>query len=113
MKPSKFGLFICLTIIAFTASFAAMFIGFFEGPQIAHYINLISFSLVIILLFGLIFNLIRRPDFAKKQYGIILLLFFGLSITFIANIAFAKFRYGYSSWEYKSITKIEFVDRRK
>ncbi len=114
MTSTKLVIVTCLTALAFITSIGSFFIGFFEGPQIAHYINLTSLTLATVLIFALVISAFRKEnEVFKRQPVLFVILILGISITLFVNITFINIRYGYSNWKYKNIFEMQFVDWSK
>jgi hypothetical protein len=96
-----------LTIIAIATSLISVFIGFFEGPQTAHYINLVSLVLTIIVSYKLAASLFKDgKEIIGSNLGRLVFLVLGLLIHLMISVTFINICYGYG-WEYKDILMVE------
>ena len=88
-------------LIILTAS--SLFISFFEGPQIGHYINLFSIIITIWLTvrFVKIYSVKIREIWITNRIKMILGTF-GLILQLSIAFTIISIRYGYTNWIYKN-----------
>ena len=102
------GLNFFLATAAGVLTFCSIFIGFFEGPQTAHYINLTAMLIAIGQGTVLMYRLRVRKDLFNHFQKHVIFLFFTVAANLLISAALIQSRYGYSNWGYKNLLEMEF-----
>lgn len=88
-------------------SLGAFFIGFFEGPQIGHYVNISTLILNSILILKFVKG--NKTQLLKawneNRFKLILVIF-GILIHLFIAITFILVKYGYTNWIYTNPIKL-------
>ncbi len=93
--------YIILISVLIFLTIGSLFIGFFEGPQIAHYINIISVISNIVLTLRFVQN--NKSKFRQAWYENrtkLILATFGTIVHLCIAITFISIKYGYTNWTY-------------
>ena len=95
--------YIILISVLIFLTIGSLFIGFFEGPQIGHYINIISVisTIWLTLKFG-INNKSKFQQIWDENRTKLILATFGILLHLSIASTFMIVKYGYSNWSYKN-----------
>ena len=95
--------FIILISTLIFLSICSIFFGTFSGPQIGHYINVISLTITIALTFKFLINHISKfKQTWEENRGRFVLGIIAILIHFTLAFSFIALRYGYTNWIYKN-----------
>jgi Ca2+/H+ antiporter len=93
--------YIILISVLIFLTIGTFFIGFFEGPQIGHYINI--FTVILNIVLTLRFLKKNKSKLLKAWYENrtkLILATFGTLIQLCIAITFMNIKYGYTNWTY-------------
>jgi len=95
--------YIILISVLIFLTFGSLFIGFFEGPQIGHYINIVSIIPTIWLTLKFVIN--NKSNFRQiwdENRTKLILATIGTLLHLSIAITFMSVKYGYTNWSYKN-----------